>query len=246
MSLENGIAEQLAKVTTLHANGALSDSEFSAVKSKIIGFENPKQKISQLNGIDAAYQAALERALPSKLEPTWSDAIAVWWLIVWRTFVGALLLGGIVSFIISFIDEAFDESITRISTVVIIAIMGWIVGVAWHVAVVKMALQKKYSDFYLVLAPTDTGENRFGSQPRKSEEPPTPRAPQARQRVAEERLKAAAIAIAEREAEEQRDARVTSSESLKAEFPKESPDDLLKKRAQQLERKLREVEAKRR
>jgi hypothetical protein len=62
---------------------------------------------------------------------------------------------------------------------------------------------------------SDTGENRFGSQPRKSEEPPTPRAPQARQRAAEERLK--------REAEEQRDARVTWSESLKAEFPKESP-----------------------
>jgi hypothetical protein len=83
----------------------------------------------------------------------------------------------------------------------------------------------------------------------------TPRAPQARQRVAEERLK--------REAEEQRDARVTSSESLKAEFPVISIGetrpiaeaarlpwadsfDLMKKRAQELERKLREVEAKRR
>jgi hypothetical protein len=50
---------------------------------------------------------------------------------------------------------------------------------------------------------SDTGENRFKSQP------------QARQRAAEERLK--------REAEEQRDARVTWSESLKAKFPKESP-----------------------
>jgi hypothetical protein len=154
MSLENGIAEQLAKVTTLHANGALSDSEFSVVKSKIIGFENPKQKISQLNGIDAAYQAALERALPSKLEPTWERVMAVWWLMAWRSLVGGLLLSGMVYFIIRFIGQAFDESTTD-NMAVMMVIISWVVAWAWNVAVVKMALQKKYSQFYLVLAPTD-------------------------------------------------------------------------------------------
>src|SRR3974390_2193946 len=125
MSLEKGIAEQLTKVTTLHANGALSNSEFSAVKSKIIGgFENPKQEISQ-------------RALPSKLEPTWDRVIAVWWLMSWRSWVFGLLLGGMVSLIISFIREAFDESTTDIINASVTAvIIAWDVAWAWAVSVI--------------------------------------------------------------------------------------------------------------
>ena len=147
MSLENGIAEQLAKVTTLHANGALSDSEFSAVKSKIIGgFENPKQENPK--------QGISQRALPSKLEPTWDRVIAVWWLMAWRSVVGGLLLTGMVGLIIRFIGEAFDASTTD-NMAVMMVIIAWVVAWAWNVAVVKMALQKKYSDFYLVLAPDD-------------------------------------------------------------------------------------------
>ena len=147
MSLENGIAEQLAKVTTLHANGALSDSEFSAVKSKIIGdSENPKQENPK--------QGISQRALPSKLEPTWDRVIAVWWLMAWRSVVGGLLLTGMVGLIIRFIGEAFDESTTD-NMAVMMVIIAWVVAWAWNVAVVKMALQKKYSDFYLVLASTD-------------------------------------------------------------------------------------------
>ena len=147
MSLENGIAEQLAKVTTLHANGALSDSEFSAVKSKIIGHsENPKQENPK--------QGISQRALPSKLEPTWDRVIAVWWLMAWRSVVGGLLLTGMVGLIIRFIGEAFDESTTD-NMAVMMVIIAWVVAWAWNVAVVKMALQKKYSDFYLVLAPDD-------------------------------------------------------------------------------------------
>src|SRR3974377_1448493 len=101
MSLENGIAEQLAKVTTLHANGALSDSEFRRVKSKIIGHsENPKQENPKQEN---PKQGISQRALPSKLEPTWDRVIAVWWLMAWRSVVGGLLLTGMVGLIIRFI-----------------------------------------------------------------------------------------------------------------------------------------------
>ena len=86
-----------------------------------------------------------------ELEITWERVISVWWLIVWRSVVGAVSIGFVVGFIIGAIMGAAGvplETIQSVSTVV-----GLCIGLGWGMVVTRMALQKHYKGFRLALVP---------------------------------------------------------------------------------------------
>lgn len=88
-----------------------------------------------------------------ELELTWKHALAVWWLIVWRSIVGAICLGFAAGFVLGFVMAIMgvaQESITLVG-----GTAGAGIGLLWGIFVVKMALKKRYSGFRLMLVPTD-------------------------------------------------------------------------------------------
>jgi len=86
-----------------------------------------------------------------ELEPTWSRAIGVWWLIAWRGVVGAAIIGGVVGFIIGFIGAlvGVPSSVLTVAT----SILGLGIGIVWMIVVVRMALRKHYGEFRIALVP---------------------------------------------------------------------------------------------
>jgi hypothetical protein len=65
--------------------------------------------------------------------------------------VGGGLIGAIVGFVIGFIEGGMGYSAQTVA--ISTSSVGWLVGLAWGLVVVRMALLKTYSDFRLVLAP---------------------------------------------------------------------------------------------
>jgi hypothetical protein len=86
-----------------------------------------------------------------ELEPSWQRVIAVWWLIFWRGTLGGVLLGAVVGFIEGFTGGMLGASPQSIT--VVTSISGGVVGLAWIILVVRMALRKHYGDFRIALVP---------------------------------------------------------------------------------------------
>jgi hypothetical protein len=86
-----------------------------------------------------------------ELEITWGRVASVWWLLAWRTLVGAMLLGAAFGFLIGFVGALAGLPQDKITT--LSSIVGGIIGLVWGFVVVRMALKKQYSDFRLVLVP---------------------------------------------------------------------------------------------
>jgi hypothetical protein len=84
-----------------------------------------------------------------ELTITWQRVARIWWLIVWRATLGGLVLGAIIGGIIGFIEGAMGLSLRTIA--ISSQLPGAIVGIIWSLAVVHMALRKKYIDFRLAL-----------------------------------------------------------------------------------------------
>ena len=84
-----------------------------------------------------------------ELAITWQRVIRIWWLITWRAFVGSWILAMIFGFVVGVLHYAalVDTQLSYISSVVV----GWFLGFGWLIVVVRMALNKKYTDFRLAL-----------------------------------------------------------------------------------------------
>jgi ABC-type Fe3+-siderophore transport system permease subunit len=86
-----------------------------------------------------------------ELEVTWRRVMGVWWLVAWRSVVGAVLIGAAIGFVIGSVGALAgipEQSLTILGTAA-----GAIVGLVWAIVVVRMALRKQYSDFRLALVP---------------------------------------------------------------------------------------------
>jgi hypothetical protein len=81
---------------------------------------------------------------------TWSQALNVWWLIMWRSMLGGFLLLFAVNFVISFVGALAGVSTGGLLTS---SIIGVVISLLWGIVVVRMALCKKYRHFRLVLSP---------------------------------------------------------------------------------------------
>lgn len=86
-----------------------------------------------------------------ELEPTWGRVLSVWWLVAWRSAVGALLLGAAVGFVFGAIAALQNWPADKIQMVS--SVLGGLIGVLWAIVVVRMALKKQYSNFRIALVP---------------------------------------------------------------------------------------------
>ncbi|MEE8530759.1 MAG: hypothetical protein V3S34_00925 [Hyphomicrobium sp.] len=86
-----------------------------------------------------------------ELDPTWGRVMSVWWLLAWRTMVGAVLLGGAVVFVFGAITALADWPADKIQSVS--AVLGGVIGALWGIVVVSMALKKRFGDFRIALVP---------------------------------------------------------------------------------------------
>ena len=96
-----------------------------------------------------------------ELEKTWKRILSVWWLVLWRGFVGGLLLGVLVGVIVGgtgiLLGWGSDVG-TRLS-----GILGSAAGILWSVAVTRMALRKNYRGFRIALLPRHSAETALSS-----------------------------------------------------------------------------------
>lgn len=83
------------------------------------------------------------------VEVTWKRAFKVWWSLAWRGLLFGFLGGGVVGFILGFILGIARVNPNTIRLVGQIA--GGIVGIPIGVAILRIVLRKRYSDFRIAL-----------------------------------------------------------------------------------------------
>jgi hypothetical protein len=103
-------------------------------------------------GNDASYNAPTGDRMP-ELEVSLGRLLRIYWLFIWRSVVGALLIGFTVGFIIGVVFGALGVPLTVATRTG--GVVGTVGGVAWGLFCLKMALQKKYRDFCVVLVPRE-------------------------------------------------------------------------------------------
>ena len=86
-----------------------------------------------------------------ELEASWGRVLRVWWLMTWRSILGAIVIGGVAGGILGFVIGILQLPVEIIA--VGGPILGAVIGLVWWVVVVRMALRKKYSDFRIALVP---------------------------------------------------------------------------------------------
>lgn len=87
-----------------------------------------------------------------ELEITWSRAVRVWWSYLWRNLFAiavAMLIGMVVGGVIGFILGMMGVSIRTIQ--IVVAPIGFVLGVAISIVPIKMILGKDFGEFRLVL-----------------------------------------------------------------------------------------------
>jgi len=67
--------------------------------------------------------------------------LSVWWLMAWRGTVGGAVFGFLAGVIVGFLGTGPNGGTTA----------GLVVGLAWNLAVIQMALDKKYRGFRLAM-----------------------------------------------------------------------------------------------
>jgi hypothetical protein len=96
------------------------------------------------------------------LELTWKRLLSVYWLLTWRWVLGSVVIGvvfgAVIGAVIGLVNGvAISASGARVVPDqvrgAIFFTVGWIAGVGWGFFVLRMALQKTYADFRIVLVP---------------------------------------------------------------------------------------------
>jgi len=84
-----------------------------------------------------------------ELAITWPRVMSVWWLIFWRGALGSFLIAAAIGFIIGFSFGLLRTPMNPLIAPITRAIIGWL----WFIAVIRIALRKKYRAFRIVLLP---------------------------------------------------------------------------------------------
>jgi hypothetical protein len=95
-----------------------------------------------------------------ELEVTWKRAVKVWWSYLWRNIIaliGAVIIGGVIGGIFGFILGMLGASEEIVQLVV--APIGFIIGIGISIVPIKMILGKDFGDFRLVLIENVPSEN---------------------------------------------------------------------------------------
>jgi hypothetical protein len=103
-------------------------------------------------GNDASHNAPTRDGM-QELEVSLGRLLRIYWLFIWRSVLGALVIGFALGFIIGLVLGALGVPLTQIAT--ISGVVGLGGGVAWALFCLKMALEKKYRDFRIILVPRE-------------------------------------------------------------------------------------------
>ncbi len=88
-----------------------------------------------------------------ELEVTLGRLVRIYWLLIWRSVLGALLIGFALGFILGLVLGALGVPLAQIK--VISGAVGIVGGAVWGLFCLKMTLQKKYREFRIVLVPRE-------------------------------------------------------------------------------------------
>jgi len=77
----------------------------------------------------------------------WANVFRIWWLVTWRATVGSIATG--VNFAIAITVLSITFGWPPSVRTVLIAAVGAVVVVIWHVVAVRIALEKIYADLRL-------------------------------------------------------------------------------------------------
>jgi Na+/citrate or Na+/malate symporter len=95
-----------------------------------------------------------------ELDITWKRATKVWWAYLWRNIVAiiaAVIIGAIIGAIFGFILGMLGSSQETIQ--VVVAPIGFIIGIGISIVPIKMILGKNFGEFRLVLIENSPAEN---------------------------------------------------------------------------------------
>ncbi|MBR0898590.1 DUF4339 domain-containing protein [Bradyrhizobium tropiciagri] len=92
-----------------------------------------------------------------ELDVTLGRLLRIYWLFVWRSFLGSILIGGVLGFIIGLVLGTFGAPRTLLQTTT--SLVGAVAGLIWSIVCLRKALDKKYSDFRIALLPRETGRD---------------------------------------------------------------------------------------
>jgi hypothetical protein len=86
-----------------------------------------------------------------EMELSWNQVLRIWWLIMWRMVIGALVLAALFGFVVGTVGEALSASPRE--TMEIIRIGAIIITYSWGVVGLRMALTKQYRYFRIAMLP---------------------------------------------------------------------------------------------
>lgn len=88
-----------------------------------------------------------------ELEVTWLRTVKVWWSLTWRIVIYGMLFGIVIRLPLGLITTALgiEEALANIIIQNTMTVMALLIGI-W---VTKVILRKTYSDFRIVLVPSD-------------------------------------------------------------------------------------------
>jgi hypothetical protein len=77
----------------------------------------------------------------------WTNVFKIWWLMTWRATVGSIATGMNFGIAVTILGITFGWS--PLVRTVLIAAIGSVIVIIWHVVAVRIALEKIYADFRL-------------------------------------------------------------------------------------------------
>ena len=103
-------------------------------------------------GNDALHGAPTEDRM-RELEVNLGRLLRIYWLLIWRSLLGSIVIGFVLGFIIGLALRVLGVPLTQIRT--ISGAVGIVGGAVWALFCLKMALEKKYRDFRIILVPRE-------------------------------------------------------------------------------------------
>ncbi|MGY3441617.1 GYF domain-containing protein [Bradyrhizobium sp. USDA 4473] len=105
----------------------------------------------------APQRQALAAGHIQELDITLGRLLRIYWLFIWRSLLGSVLIGAAIGFVIGLVMGVLGAPKPLLQSTTGLA--GAVVGLIWSIVCLRMALEKKYSGFRIALLPRETGRD---------------------------------------------------------------------------------------
>jgi cytochrome c oxidase subunit IV len=150
ISTDGNDTDEFAKLEKLHADGVISQQEFDKLKStrfRDVNSQPIRKQAADLRGPSVAPDKDWYSAVVPN-EIVWKQVIPIGWFLIWRIAAGILFINIILGFLLAsaltILLHLRQETIHLLFGVILPPL-----DVLWSLAVIQLALNKKYSTFRL-------------------------------------------------------------------------------------------------